>query len=188
MVRIHVSVKSQGVSKTIHSFAGSPQVHGFYSAAGGMGFVDTYMYFILLRRLGCTLSGRHLKINITKAQLRLAKTGQAFALIFSRSCGERSCVGRVGIGMEGEGVEMERRARASITRAKTKITIWKGEGLVSLYVIWRRRMGKRCEGSHGFHGSVPADSRFLVCLCQRQRSRLLGRRRRCRMGLLFRCS
>jgi hypothetical protein len=34
-------------------------------------------------------------------------------------------VGRVGIGTEGEGVETERRARASITRAKTKITIWK---------------------------------------------------------------
>jgi hypothetical protein len=43
-------------------------------------------------------------------------------------------VGRVGIGTEGEGVETERRARASITRAKTKITIWRG-GVVSLSVI-----------------------------------------------------
>jgi hypothetical protein len=81
------------------------------------------MYFILLLKLGCMLSGCHLKINITKAQLRLAKTGHAFALIFSRISGERSCVGRVGRGMEGDGVETERRARASMTRAKTKITI-----------------------------------------------------------------
>jgi hypothetical protein len=126
VVRIHVSVKSQGVSKIPHSFPGSPQVHGFYSRTGETGFVDTYIYFMLLRKLGCMLSGFHLKINMTKAQLRLAKAGQAFALIFSRSWGERSCVGRVGIGTEGEGEETERRARASITRAKTKITIWKG--------------------------------------------------------------
>jgi hypothetical protein len=127
VVRIHVSVKSQGVSKK--SFIPSQVRHRSMDLVleqVGRGFVDTYIYFMLLRKLGCMLSGRHLTLNITKAQLRLAKTGQAFALIFSRSWGERSCVGRVGIGTEGEGVEMERRARASITRAKTKITIWKG--------------------------------------------------------------
>jgi hypothetical protein len=84
----------------------------------------TYIYFILLLKLGCMLSGCHLKMNITKAQLRLAKTGHAFAFIFSRISGERSCVGRVGMGMAVEGVETERRARASMTRAKTKITIF----------------------------------------------------------------
>jgi hypothetical protein len=72
-------------AKIIHSFPASPQVHGFYSATGRTGFVDTYIYFMLLRKLGCMLSGCHLKMNMTKAQLRLAKTGQAFALIFSRS-------------------------------------------------------------------------------------------------------
>ena len=60
------------------------------------------------------------------AQLRLAKTGHAFALIFARISGARSWVGRVGIGMVGEGVETETRARASMTRAKTKITIFAG--------------------------------------------------------------
>ena len=114
---------------------------GFILEQVGRGFVDTYIYFMLLRKLGCMLSGCHLKMNMTKAQLRLAKTGQAFALIFSRSWGERSCVGKVGIGTEGEGVETERRARASITRAKTKITIWRGF-FVSLSIVWRWRMGK----------------------------------------------
>lgn len=83
---------------------------------------------MLLLKLGCMLSGCHLKMNMTKAQLRLAKTGQAFTLIFSRSSRERSCVGRVGKGTEGDGVEMERRARASMTRAKTKITIFDKRG------------------------------------------------------------
>lgn len=86
---------------------------------------NTYIYFMLLLKLGCMLSGCHRKMNMTKAQLRLAKTGHALALIFSRISGERSCVGRTGIGIEGDGVEMERRARASMTRAKTKMTILK---------------------------------------------------------------
>ena len=81
------------------------------------------MYFILLLKLGCMLSGRHLKMYMTKAQLRLANTGHAFAFILSRISRERSCVGKVGIGTAGDGVETERRARASMTRAKTKITI-----------------------------------------------------------------
>ena len=38
MVRIHVSVKSQGVSKILHSFPGSSQVHGSYSRTDRTGF------------------------------------------------------------------------------------------------------------------------------------------------------
>src|ERR1700733_6522961 len=74
------------LAKIIHSFPALLQVHGllFCNRQDG-GFVDTYIYFMLLRKLGCMLSGCHLKMNMTKAQLRLAKTGQAFALIFSRS-------------------------------------------------------------------------------------------------------
>jgi hypothetical protein len=81
---------------------------------------------MLLLKLGCMLSGRHLKMYMTSAQLRLANTGHAFALIFSRISSGRSCVGMVGMGTDGDGVETARRASASMTRAKTKMTIWIG--------------------------------------------------------------
>ena len=42
------------------------------------------MYFILLLKLGCMVSGYHLKSHITIAQLKLAKTGHAFRCTFSR--------------------------------------------------------------------------------------------------------
>jgi hypothetical protein len=45
---------------------------------------------MLLLKLGWTVSGCHRNMYITKAQLRLAKTGQAFAVIFSRADGERN--------------------------------------------------------------------------------------------------
>ena len=141
------------------------------------------MYFILLLKLGCMLSGCHLKMYITKAQLRLAKTGQAFAFIFSRISGERSCVGRVGMGMEGDGVETERRASASMTRAKTKITIC--SGLVSLSLMQRERFR---DGTESESVGLPAYSRFLVCPCRKLYSRQLGQRRSCRMGVPSRYS
>jgi hypothetical protein len=85
---------------------------------------NAYIYFMLLLKLGCMLSGRHLKMYMTSAQLRLANTGHAFALIFSRTSSGRSCVGMVGMGTDGDGVETARRPSASMTRAKTKMTIW----------------------------------------------------------------
>jgi hypothetical protein len=48
-----------------------------------------YIYFILLLKLGWMVSGYHRKMYITKAQLKLAKTGQALAVILSRERGER---------------------------------------------------------------------------------------------------
>jgi hypothetical protein len=41
------------------------------------------MYFILLLKLGWMLSGCHRKMYMTKAQLRLAKAGQAFLSIMA---------------------------------------------------------------------------------------------------------
>merc|ERR1712072_681626 len=37
-----------------------------------------YMYCMLLRKLGCSVSGYHLNSHITHAQLRLANTGHEF--------------------------------------------------------------------------------------------------------------
>jgi hypothetical protein len=79
------------------------------------------MYFILLLKLGWMLSGCHRKIYITKAQLRLAKTGQAFRSIIAFVSGLNRCVNKVGVGvvLVMLGGSMLRRARANMTRAKT---------------------------------------------------------------------
>lgn len=45
----------------------------------------TYMYVMLLRRLGCSISGYHLNIHITLAQLKLANTGHERVLMIA-SC------------------------------------------------------------------------------------------------------
>lgn len=81
----------------------------------------TYMYFMLLLKLGWMLSGCHLKMYITNAQLRLAKTGQAFCWIFSFVAGDSRWVHNVGVGvvLVMLGGSMLSLARASITRAKT---------------------------------------------------------------------
>ena len=84
----------------------------------------TYMYFMLLLKLGCMLSGCHLKMYITNAQLRLAKTGQAFACIRDLVCSDSSCVGKAGSGVCGDGAETDRRASARTTLAKTNMTIY----------------------------------------------------------------
>lgn len=104
---------------------------------------NAYIYFILLLKLGCTLSGCHLKMNMTNAQLRLANTGHAFALIFSRISSGRSWVGIVGMGTAGDGFEMAMRASASMTRAKTKITI-----LIGLVRPRHRKKATRVEECH----------------------------------------
>jgi hypothetical protein len=44
---------------------------------------------MLLLKLGWIVSGCHRKMYMTSAQLRLANTGQALAVIFSRARGER---------------------------------------------------------------------------------------------------
>lgn len=79
------------------------------------------MYFILLLRLDCILSGCHLKTYMTSAQLRLAKTGQAFCSIFAFTSGENLWEGNVGVGvvLVKLGDSMLSFASASITRAKT---------------------------------------------------------------------
>lgn len=82
------------------------------------------MYFILLLRLGCTLSASHLKMNMMNAQVRLAKTGHALACIFVRISGESSCVGRGGNLEFAVAGCTDSLASASITRAKTNMTIW----------------------------------------------------------------
>ena len=46
----------------------------------------TYMYVMLLRRLGCSISGYHLNIHITLAQLKLANTGQERCLTIASCC------------------------------------------------------------------------------------------------------
>lgn len=58
---------------------------------------------------------------MTKAQLRLAKTGQAFLSIMAFVSGENLCVKRVGVGvvLVIVGGSMLSRARANMTRAKT---------------------------------------------------------------------
>lgn len=45
------------------------------------------MYFILLRKLEANVSGYQRKIYMTKAHVKLAKTGQALFVIFSRVSG-----------------------------------------------------------------------------------------------------
>jgi len=55
---------------------------------------------MLLLKLGCMLSGSHLKMYITNAQLRLANTGQAFACIRRRISSDSACVG-MGIALHG---------------------------------------------------------------------------------------
>lgn len=67
------------------------------------------------------LSGCHLKMYMTMAQLKLAKTGQAFCRIFSLVDGGSRCVHSVGVGVELVmlGGSMLSLAKASITRAKT---------------------------------------------------------------------
>jgi hypothetical protein len=67
------------------------------------------------------LSGCHLKMYMTKAQLKLANTGQAFRSINAFVSGLNRCVNNVGVGvvLVMLGGSMLRRARASITRAKT---------------------------------------------------------------------
>ena len=79
---------------------------------------EAYMYFMLLRKLGWMVSGYHLKIYITNAQLRLAKTGHALALIFVRVSSDNMCAGMSNVAAWGLG-SMEIFARASMTRAKT---------------------------------------------------------------------
>jgi hypothetical protein len=80
-----------------------------------------YMYFILLLKLDCMLSGCHLKIYMTKAQLRLANTGQALCSIFAFNSGDNLWVNNVGVGVElvALGGSMLSFARASMTRANT---------------------------------------------------------------------
>jgi hypothetical protein len=58
---------------------------------------------------------------MTKAQLKLAKTGQALCSIFAFSSGESLWVGRVGVGvlLVKLGGSMLSLARASMTRANT---------------------------------------------------------------------
>jgi hypothetical protein len=87
----------------------------------GVPVSKTYMYFILLRKLGWMLSGCHLKMYMTNAQLKLANTGQAFLSIFAFSSGENLWVKRVGVGvmLVALGGSMLSFASASITRANT---------------------------------------------------------------------
>ena len=96
---------------------------------------STYIYFILLLKLGCILSASHLKMNITHAQLRLAKTGHAFSCIFARTSGESICVGRGGNLELAEAGCTDSLANASITRAKTNITICKSLITVRLSLL-----------------------------------------------------
>jgi len=79
------------------------------------------MYFILLLKLDWMLSGCHLKMYMTKAQVKLANTGQALFSIFAFNSGDSLWVNRVGVGVELVvlGGWMLSLARASITRAKT---------------------------------------------------------------------
>lgn len=83
--------------------------------------LKTYMYFILLLKLDWMLSGCHLKMYMTNAQLKLANTGQALFSIFAFSSGESLWVKSVGVGVElvALGGSMLSFARASITRANT---------------------------------------------------------------------
>ena len=76
MIRVHVSIDSD---ISLHPFLSLPRpppvgniIHGRRKKGG------TYIYFILLRKLGCNISGYHRKINMTNAQLKLANTGHAF--------------------------------------------------------------------------------------------------------------
>jgi len=83
------------------------------------------MYFMLLLKLGWMLSGCHLKMYITNAQLKLANTGQAFSCIFALVFGDNLCVNSVGVGVPLVmfGDSMLNLANASITLAKTYMTI-----------------------------------------------------------------
>jgi hypothetical protein len=87
---------------------------------------QAYIYFMLLLKLGWIVSGYHRKIYITKAQLRLAKTGQALAVIFSRELGESREVDLrdetddgYGNDGSGDGPCTASLARARMTRANT---------------------------------------------------------------------
>jgi hypothetical protein len=78
---------------------------------------SAYMYVILLFKLRWIDSGCQRKIYMTKAQLKLAKKGHAFALMCARA---------VGVISEDRGFTLgsiDSFASASITRAKTYITI-----------------------------------------------------------------
>lgn len=83
------------------------------------------MYFILLLKLDWMLSGCHRKIYMTKAQLSVANTGQAFSSILIFSFGSNLCVHSVGVGVRAviAGGSILNRANASITLANTYITI-----------------------------------------------------------------
>jgi len=80
---------------------------------------------MLLLRLGCMLSGCHLKMYMTSAQLKLANTGQAFFRIFAFIVGDSLCVNNVGVGVPRVtlGGSMLILANASITLANTYMTI-----------------------------------------------------------------
>jgi hypothetical protein len=86
---------------------------------------ETYIYFILLLKLGWMVSGYHLKIYMTRAQLSEEKTGHADFWIVSLCEAERKGWDNDGVvEVNDEDVRVRRGcidslARASITRAKT---------------------------------------------------------------------
>jgi hypothetical protein len=79
------------------------------------------MYFMLLLKLDWMLSGCHLKMYMTNAQLKLAKTGHAFFWTMALVSGDSLCVHNVGVGvvLVMLGGSMLSLANASTTRAKT---------------------------------------------------------------------
>jgi len=83
------------------------------------------MYFILLLKLGWILSGCHLKIYMTNAQLKLANTGHAFSCIRLLISGSSRCVHSVGVGvmLVMLGLSKLSLANANTTLANTYITI-----------------------------------------------------------------
>lgn len=63
----------------------------------------TYIYLMLLLKLGWMVSGYHRKIYMTKAQLRLAKTGHALFWMVEMVEGEKTgWVGKDGMVEKGE--------------------------------------------------------------------------------------
>jgi hypothetical protein len=131
MIRIDISARPRSLVSTLspsswHTHQNNPTNRpGIFKKRG-----STYIYFILLLKLGWIVSGYQRKMYITRAQLRLAKTGQAPAWIWARAEAEsKGCVREIGEPGVGKGEEAARErvrwgwidslARASMTRAKT---------------------------------------------------------------------
>lgn len=86
---------------------------------------NTNMYFILLLKLDCSVSGWYLNKNMTMAQLKLANTGHALFCIRALVSALHVCEMKVGNGVLAVALDgsIMILAKLNMTRANTYITI-----------------------------------------------------------------